>query len=72
MQLQVNGEAVTLSQVEEQARLEEVLQAYGIDLTAAQGIAVAVNGELVRRQAWAEQAIASGDQLEIVQARQGG
>ena len=36
------------------------------------GIAVAVNGEVVRRSAWAERRLRPGDRVEIVGAAQGG
>jgi sulfur carrier protein len=36
------------------------------------GIAVAVNGEVVRRVAWATTLLADGDQVEVLTAVQGG
>ncbi len=39
---------------------------------AARGIAVALNGAVVRRADWAGVALKSGDEIEIVLARQGG
>jgi sulfur carrier protein len=42
-------------------------------LTAAPtGVAAAVNGEVVRRTAWASTQLADGDQIEVVTAVQGG
>ena len=42
-------------------------------LTTAQGgVAVAVNGEVVRRAAWESTALADGDQVEVLTAVQGG
>jgi sulfur carrier protein len=42
-------------------------------LTAAPtGVAAAVNGEVVRRAAWASTQLADGDEIEIVTAVQGG
>lgn len=38
----------------------------------ARGIAVAVNGRVVPRTAWATTALAPGDAVEIVRARPGG
>jgi sulfur carrier protein len=38
----------------------------------ARGIAVAVNGAVVPRAAWAATNLRPGDQIEIVRARQGG
>jgi sulfur carrier protein len=40
--------------------------------TAASGIAVAVNGQVVRRAAWESTALADGDQVEVLTAVQGG
>lgn len=39
---------------------------------SADQVAVAVNGDVVRRQAWAEAPLAEGDRVEIVAAIQGG
>jgi sulfur carrier protein len=36
------------------------------------GIAVAVNGEVVPRSAWATTTVAAGDQVEVLTAAQGG
>ncbi|HYN94517.1 MAG TPA: sulfur carrier protein ThiS [Pilimelia sp.] len=36
------------------------------------GVAVAVNGEVVRRGAWAATALAAGDRVEVLTAAQGG
>jgi sulfur carrier protein len=40
--------------------------------SAASGIAVAVNGEVVRRSAWDSTVLADGDQVEVLTAVQGG
>jgi sulfur carrier protein len=40
--------------------------------TDMRGIAVAVNGRVVPRDDWPDAAIAAGDTIEIVLARQGG
>jgi sulfur carrier protein len=40
--------------------------------TAARGVAVAVNGEVVPRSGWAERALREGDQVEVLTAAQGG
>jgi sulfur carrier protein len=40
--------------------------------TAAAGIAVAVNGEVVRRAAWPSTRLAAGDEVEVLTAVQGG
>jgi sulfur carrier protein len=64
--IQVNGEARALD-VRDVAELVERL-----GLGGDRGIAVAVNGELVRRRAWGERALRPGDEVEIVGAVQGG
>lgn len=38
----------------------------------ARGVAVALNGAVVRRADWAETVLKSGDKVEVVLARQGG
>ena len=38
----------------------------------ARGIAVAVNDEVVRRNAWQERELREGDRVELVRAVQGG
>jgi len=40
--------------------------------SAASGIAVAVNGQVVRRSAWDSTTLADGDQVEVLTAVQGG
>jgi sulfur carrier protein len=40
--------------------------------SARAGIAVAVNGEVVPRSAWADHALRDGDRVEILTAAQGG
>lgn len=52
-------------------RLLELLQA-SLGCEAPAGVAVAVNGEVVRRATWPEVILADGDQVEIVKATQGG
>jgi sulfur carrier protein len=39
---------------------------------AAAGVAVAVNGDVVPRSAWAATRLRDGDQVEVVTAAQGG
>lgn len=43
-----------------------------VDDAARTGIAVAVNGEVVRRTAWGATALRAGDRVEVVTAVQGG
>jgi sulfur carrier protein len=40
--------------------------------TARSGVAAAINGEVVRRAAWASTPLADGDEIEVVTAVQGG
>ncbi|HTH99006.1 MAG TPA: sulfur carrier protein ThiS [Stellaceae bacterium] len=49
----------------------ELLRRQGVD-PAARFIAVAVNGQVVRRAAWADTALSPGDAIEIVKPFQGG
>jgi sulfur carrier protein len=42
------------------------------DMPAGRGLAVAVNGTLVRRADWASTPLKAGDAVEIVRAMQGG
>lgn len=64
--IQVNGEVVPLT-----ARvLGELLAERGC--AERQGIAAAVNGEVVHRGRWAHHSLRAGDVVEIVAAVQGG
>jgi sulfur carrier protein len=65
--IRINGEDEVLSVTTLGALLEEK----AVDV-AQRGIAVALNGSVVPRSAWAETALKSGDNVEIVRARQGG
>jgi sulfur carrier protein len=65
--IRVNGEDEPLVAASVTALLEEK----AID-TAQRGIAVAVNGAIVPRSAWAHTPLCAGDSVEIVRARQGG
>lgn len=66
-EVKVNGIAEPLT-VETVAAL---LDARGID-KERRGIAVALNGAVVPRRAFADTRLAAGDAVEIIQARQGG
>lgn len=68
MEITVNGKAHELS---ESLSLEALLRQLALP-HAEGGIAVALNGELVRREEWGGKRVAPGDALEIVQATQGG
>ncbi|RAI41085.1 thiamine biosynthesis protein ThiS [Rhodoplanes roseus] len=63
----VNG----LAEPFEAATVAALLAAKDID-SDARGIAVALNGRVVPRTAWSQQAVAPGDAVEIVRARPGG
>lgn len=51
--------------------LARVLEGLGVGPEAA-GVAVAVNGQVVRRSDWATWRLSPGDRVEVVQAVQGG
>jgi sulfur carrier protein len=65
--IQVNGKSEALSA----HRLVALLADKGID-TDARGVAVALNGAVVPRAAWAQTQLRPGDAIEIVRAKQGG
>lgn len=65
--LTVNGEPATVAA----DAIPGLLRALGYD-PEQQGVAVAVNAEVVPRSRWAESKIAAGDRIEIVGAKQGG
>lgn len=62
----LNGEPEPLSA----SSVAELLALKGI--SEQRGIAVALNGAVVRREAWHATRIRAGDRIEIVHARQGG
>jgi sulfur carrier protein len=66
-EIRVNGESEPL----ETATLAALLAEKAVD-TGQRGIAVALNGAVVPRAAWAATALHPGDSVEIVRARQGG
>jgi sulfur carrier protein len=66
MTITVNGQARDLPDGATAAEAVELLT------TAASGIAVAVNGQVVRRAAWDSTTLADGDQVEVLTAVQGG
>jgi len=43
-----------------------------LDLPSPKGFAIALNGAVVRRDAWATTALNEGDRVEIIRAMQGG
>ncbi len=64
--IRVNGESEPLVATTLAALLAEKVD------TEQRGIAVAVNGTVVPRAAWAQTPLRAGDSVEIVRARQGG
>lgn len=65
--IRINGQEEPLMA----ATLAALLEDKAID-TAQRGIAVALNGAVVPRAAWPQTELKSGDNIEIVRARQGG
>ncbi|QRG08366.1 sulfur carrier protein ThiS [Xanthobacter dioxanivorans] len=53
------------------ASVADLLVAKGLD-PERKGIAVAVNGAVVPRRAWAGTPLSCGDTVEIIEAKQGG
>ena len=68
MRIQVNGEAREIKVAQSVAEL--VSQINGSD--QSQGIAVAVNGQIVRRNDWAERTLEDNDEVEVLRAVSGG
>ena len=66
-QIRVNGQDELL----EVATLAALLQEKAVD-NGKRGIAVAVNGAIVPRAAWAQTTLRAGDRIEIVRVLQGG
>lgn len=66
MEIVING---TAHQVPEGTSLD---RAVVLISGSATGIAVAVNGDLVRRVSWPQVKLAPGDQIEVLTAVQGG
>ena len=68
MKVAVNG---AVQDFESPPKLLDILDA-SVGPGAPPGVAVAVNGEVVRRANWPEVCLAEGDEVEIVKATQGG
>jgi sulfur carrier protein len=66
MEIVING---TPHQVADEMSLE---RAVSLISQAATGIAVAVNGEVVRRASWPSTRLEAGDEVEVLIAVQGG
>lgn len=67
MQLHLNGESVEIAD----STVAEVLVRRGLD-PSQPGVAVAVNGTVVPRAAWAAYKLCEGDDVEVITAMQGG
>ncbi len=65
--IRINGESEPLGAT----TIAALLEAREIDADA-RGVAVALNGAVVPRQAWGDTRLKAGDDVEIVRARQGG
>lgn len=65
--VQINGATETLSV----GSIAELLAAKEIPV-GGRGVAIAVNGTVIRREAWTTTSLNAGDKIEIVHARQGG
>jgi sulfur carrier protein len=65
MRVRVNGEEREIASVSVQALLAE------LDYEGTH-FAIAVNYDVVPKSQWAERALASGDEIEIITPRQGG
>ena len=65
--VRVNGEMRLVTAESVERMLDELGYPAGTP-----GIAVALNGEIVPRRRWSDQRLASGDEVEIVEAVQGG
>jgi sulfur carrier protein len=66
MNVIVNGEPAELADGATTAAAIRLLT------SAVSGIAIAVNGEVVRRSEWESTRLADGDQVEVLTAVQGG
>ena len=66
MQIVINGRR---REVSDAASVEQVVATIS---TSLQGIAVAVNGEIVRRASWPAVTLKAGDDVEVLTAVQGG
>jgi len=68
MKLMVNGKEIeTAPGISVEALLAQSLKAEARD-----GIAVAVNGEVVPKGTWSQRKLQEGDKVEIIRAVQGG
>lgn len=66
IQIELNGEPKTLAQPWHVLQLVQSLELTG------QGIAVAVNREIIPQQQWAQRSLQAGDRVDVVRAIGGG
>lgn len=69
MQLQINGQAQTLT-LQDQPTIHDVLVC--LNVPTVRGVAVALNDQVVPRSQWPQTTVQPNDRLEIIQATQGG
>jgi sulfur carrier protein len=67
VRIRVNGVAEALAAVS----LEALLAGRGVT-AETRGVAVAVNGSVVKRAQWRETRLSAGDEIEIIKAMSGG
>jgi sulfur carrier protein len=68
MKVVLNGEP---RELRDGATVDDAVDAAGTSKSHS-GVAVAVDGEVVPRSRWTEQALADGQQVEVLRAVQGG
>jgi sulfur carrier protein len=68
MKIELNGEP---REVSEDATVADLVREAGA-AADGRGVAVALEGEVVPRRAWAETRVADGQSVEVLEARQGG
>jgi sulfur carrier protein len=69
MTIQLNGQPRVIETIEDAGSLDVVIAALGL---AADRVAVELNGEIVRRAAWASTSVRGDDRLEVVHFVGGG
>ena len=70
MKLFINGEPRERDAQTVDALFRQEADETGIE--SPQGVAIALNGRVLRRRDWGETPVAEGDRVEIVRAMQGG
>jgi sulfur carrier protein len=68
MKIQLNG---TERETEGEVTVAEIVAMMAAD-PELRGVAVALDGEVVPRSAWPATSVAEGQQVEVLEARQGG